>query len=306
MKSVGSVRNYNDYILFRVTRMDELDKETDEFEERVEDLRGYVDNAILAAASENAIRIDGLTYTDIDEAIADNPFLLDYGEYAEIIYLRETQEALDRCLHILRRGDFSELEDSIEVLSTYVAHLVDPNQYQMHIDKLQNITEILAVKTRNLERFKEKTIIEPGIILGVSDELMSYFAENPNALYSIEPRLFEEIIAEIFKKFGFKTTLTKKTHDGGYDIFAIEQREFTQNKYIIECKRYAPHRKIDISLVRNLYAVKTHNLVTKALLVTTSTFTPAAIAFQRQHAWELELKEYHDIMNWLQLHWEKS
>jgi hypothetical protein len=84
---------------------------------------------------------------------------------------------------------FNELDDLLEDISTHVAHLKNPSQYQTHLDELHNISEILAANTTKFERYKEKNIIESDIILKVSDNLMRYFAKNPRALYSIDPRL---------------------------------------------------------------------------------------------------------------------
>jgi len=287
--------------------VDEFIKQADRFDDNIAYFRDIIDKGILSETFNNGSKyLDGLTYVDVDEALEDNPSLLDYGEYSEVLYLKKIQEALGLCITTVQSGDIQNLEDLVENIQTDIAHLKNPSLYQTHFEELQYVAELLVSMAMNFEKYKEKKIIETDIILRVNDELMRYFAKNPHALYNVDPRLFEEIIAEIFRKFGFETNLTKQTRDGGYDIFAIEQREYTHNKYIIECKRYAKHRKVDINLVRNLYGVKIHNWVTKAFLVTTSSFSADAMEFKRQHAWELELKDYHDIRKWLQLHWLKS
>lgn len=287
--------------------MDEFIKQTDRFDDSISDFRDIIDKNILSETFNSASNhLDGFTYKDVDESLEDNPSLLDYGEYSEILYLKKIQEDLGLCMTTVQGGDFQHLEDLVENIQIDVAHLKNPKIFQTHFEELYSVTDVLVSMAMDFEKYKEKTIIETNIIQGVNDELMRYFAQNPHALYNVDPRLFEEIIAEIFRKFGFETNLTKQTRDGGYDIFAIEQLEYANNKYIIECKRYAKHRKIDINLVRNLYGVKMHNWVTKAFLVTTSSFSADAMEFKRQHAWEIELKDYHDIRNWLQLHWLKS
>jgi restriction endonuclease Mrr len=50
--------------------------------------------------------------------------------------------------------------------------------------------------------------------------------------------------------------------------------------------------------VRGLYGVKTADKATKAILVTTSTFTKDAIEFVMPLKLEMELKDYHDITKW--------
>jgi Restriction endonuclease len=77
--------------------------------------------------------------------------------------------------------------------------------------------------------------------------------------------------------------------------------KIAETRYLIECKRYAEARKVGIAPVRSLYAVKTHERATKALLATTSTFTRDATDFWRQHRWELELKDYTGVLDWAKL-----
>lgn len=45
--------------------------------------------------------------------------------------------------------------------------------------------------------------------------------DHPEEMKTMNRRLFEEMIAELFDGFGFKVELTKKTRDGGRDIIAI-------------------------------------------------------------------------------------
>lgn len=70
-------------------------------------------------------------------------------------------------------------------------------------------------------------------------------------------------------------------------------------RFLIECKRYAISRKVDVSLVRALYGAKTHEKATKAILATTSTFTYPAMKFSEAHRWELELRDMNGILDWI-------
>jgi restriction endonuclease Mrr len=122
----------------------------------------------------------------------------------------------------------------------------------------------------------------------------------PHILYKLLPREFEEFIAEIWEKLGYKVELTTQTRDGGRDIVAVRSLEVA-TRILIECKRYEPRRKISVSLVRSLYGVKVHDQATKAVLATTSTFTKDAKAFIRAHPWELEGRDLDGIMEWIKL-----
>jgi hypothetical protein len=133
----------------------------------------------------------------------------------------------------------------------------------------------------------------------IDANLIMKFSNNPNELLTINRNLFEELIAEIFYGFGYTVELTKKTRDGGRDIVAIKQHEVLV-KYLIECKRPDIGHKIGVRPVRELFAVKTDELATKAILATTATFTKDARLFLERHKWEMEGKDFSDLMSWIQ------
>lgn len=113
----------------------------------------------------------------------------------------------------------------------------------------------------------------------------------------LRPREFEVFIAEIWSRFGYEVELTAQTRDGGRDVIAVRNAE-TRLRILIECKRYAPERKVDIVPVRALYGVKTDEKATKAILATTSGFTTDAMRFFDLHRWELEDRDYQGVCEW--------
>ena len=111
-------------------------------------------------------------------------------------------------------------------------------------------------------------------------------------------RLFEELIAELFNGFGFDVELTKKTRDGGRDIVAIKSSEVNL-KYLIECKRPDPENVVGIRPVRELFGVKQDEKASKAIIATTTYFSPDALQFFERNKWELESKDFEGINNWI-------
>jgi HJR/Mrr/RecB family endonuclease len=263
----------------------------------IERFESIIDEIIAFISSEIDSREERAVY----------PVPEDYDTVEEFVdenyYLKKVVQRLDDCIEYLRRGEFKKLEDSIERLSPYFPYLLPEQQNRINLDLLNDLIETIVNETELAEQYSQSKIIRSEIVAEVSEELMSYLAKNPQALYSLTPSVFEEIVAEIFRKFGFDVLLTKRTHDNGYDIIALESREYLQNKFLIECKRLAPEKKVGLSLVQRLYGVKISSHVTKAFLVTSSFFTKDALKFQRQHIWELELKDYEDIKTWLQMNW---
>jgi len=161
----------------------------------------------------------------------------------------------------------------------------------------------LAFKTAEfLNETPEKNfsgIVE--VVSSINAELINYLKQRPEGLYTIEPRQFEELVAELLANFGWEVTLTPKTKDGGYDIFAIAKNiaPGVNAAWVIECKRYMRERKVGVEIVRALYGAKTSFDGVNAMLATTSSFTRGAQQFKSSR-YNLELRDYAGVVEWLE------
>jgi len=144
-----------------------------------------------------------------------------------------------------------------------------------------------------------QSIAPPRLIVSVSDALIARLAREPHLLHEVSARQFEEIVAELFRKEGFDVQLTQETRDGGTDIIAISNRMNIWQKLVIECKRYAPARRVGIAVVQRLLGVKAQTSANKAVVVTTSSFSRDARAVAHERFWDLDLKAYDDVVGWL-------
>ena len=148
----------------------------------------------------------------------------------------------------------------------------------------------------------ESTLFRPEslvIITDMDDAVKKYFKKYPEKLYEINPRKFEELIASIFKDFGFDVELTKATRDGGRDIIAnIKNSVYSMLAYI-KCKRYAADNKVDVGIIRNVAGVHYLRKPSKSIIVTTSFFTKDAQEEAKLIENQLDLKDYNDIKIWL-------
>ncbi len=132
----------------------------------------------------------------------------------------------------------------------------------------------------------------------VSANLIEFFARHPEEMKLMPHRRFEELIAELWKRFGYEVELVQQTHDDGVDVVAIKHSEI-QTRFLIQCKRLAPEKKVSVAPVRELLAVK-HDLGgSKAVLATTVYFTRDALMFIERHRWDLEGKDYDGVVAWI-------
>lgn len=84
---------------------------------------------------------------------------------------------------------------------------------------------------------------------------------------------FEREIAQLFQSHGFDAEVTKGSGDGGVDIF-LRKGSALQ---VVQCKQHSA--AVPPSVIRDLYGVLMHHKADKAILVSTSGFTSAAIQF---------------------------
>ena len=132
----------------------------------------------------------------------------------------------------------------------------------------------------------------------VDRALIQRLHQYPDDLRFMDRRKYEEVIAEIFLGFGYEVELTQRTRDGGKDIVAIKH-VITPVKFLIECKRPDPGNPTNVSAVRELYGVKCDDRATKAILASTTYFTPDAKKFSSEHLWELELRDFEGLRDWI-------
>ncbi len=203
--------------------------------------------------------------------------------------------------------------DSEELLSSYYydpdsdLHDEEREVTEHPLEPMEAVWEEIENAMENLEITEAMTIfvpspatiIVPKLIVSVQQALIEMVRREPKSIFSISPRAFEELIAELFLSRGFKVELQQQTRDGGKDIVAIGSSMGIRHRYLIECKRYAPQRNVSIGAVQRLYAVKMSERANKAILATTSGFTRDAQAFASQHIWDLDLRAYGDIMDWI-------
>lgn len=133
----------------------------------------------------------------------------------------------------------------------------------------------------------------------VNDELLFVLAKNPNLIYQLGSRKFEELIAKLFSDRGHEVSLTKSTRDGGYDVFARVKDAFSSFVVLAECKKYSPENKVGVEVVRGLYGVAEAHRANQGLIITSSFFTKDARQEQLRIGERIALKDYNDLVEWI-------
>lgn len=138
------------------------------------------------------------------------------------------------------------------------------------------------------------------LLVTANDVLIEKLKRQPTDLFKITPRQFEEVIADLLADMGMEVELTPQTRDGGKDILAYMETPVGKVLCLVEAKQHKETRPVGVSLVRTLYGTVVDQDASKGMLVTTSRFTKDAEAFQQKYEYILSLKNYSDVLSWIQ------
>lgn len=105
--------------------------------------------------------------------------------------------------------------------------------------------------------------------------ILDMIERDPDEVYRIDPRQWEEIIAGAYKEAGFdEVVLTPRSGDLGRDVIATRRGLFSV-RIIDQVKAYSPGRLVTADDVRSVHGVLAADVgASKAVISTTSDFAP--------------------------------
>lgn len=134
----------------------------------------------------------------------------------------------------------------------------------------------------------------------INNSLLEIVKNDPNFMYKLTPREFEELICELLLKQNHNVKLTKQTKDGGKDLIIIENSSLGNFVIYGECKKYNPKQPVGVRLVRELYGTICADRATAGILVTSSYFSKEACDFQQAIKNQMTLMDYKELLKTIQ------
>lgn len=218
----------------------------------------------------SSFKLGGLDEKDID-ALVD-------------IYDRHSNEHPDLILTV--RGMVQSEDGNPRNILTQLNYLLeDEQEFSYHnsvvIEELERPTIILeeAPKIITDLRFVNKRVLDR-------------IGRRPAEVRNLSSRQFEELVAELFEERGYKVELTKQTRDGGKDLIILDHREIGNFLIYTECKHYAPHNPVGVSVISDLVGRMTADRATAGMVVTSSYFSPDAKVFQSKFEHQMKLIDF--------------
>lgn len=137
------------------------------------------------------------------------------------------------------------------------------------------------------------------IFKAVSEELLARLSKFPEDRFLIDPRVFEETVAELLARMGYSVRLTPRSGDKGRDVIASIGTPAAPVLMLVECKRYAEHRLVGPEPVTRLWFRMFDDHANMAMVVTTSGFQPVARDTARSRGYQITLKDGDDFIGWI-------
>jgi restriction system protein len=183
--------------------------------------------------------------------------------------------------------------------------------------RLERITSALDEQFRALEEHSREALVQAAIVTPVEDvpdgvlieavtipwlQLVALLERDPDLVYQLHWRKWEEIVAATYERQGFKVVLTKPSNDGGRDVIAVH-RDIGQIRIFDQVKAYSPGHLVTANDVRAMLGVLTADRnVSKGFVTTTSTFAPGIYrdsGLTSLMPYRLELRPRDALIAWL-------
>lgn len=183
---------------------------------------------------------------------------------------------------------YIDQSDGITKTSTILSSLADINEYRkMNVGRVDPKVAFRSLGGRASPQPDQYTAITPVLRLNREDgrlresEFSANNMESNTNLASMDWEEFEHLVRDLFsKEFSGETAevkVTQASRDGGVDAIAYDDDPIRGGKFLIQAKRYT--NTVDISAVRELYAVVIDEGANRGILVTTSNYGPDAYEY---------------------------
>ncbi|NUS12993.1 MAG: restriction endonuclease, partial [Streptomyces sp.] len=138
----------------------------------------------------------------------------------------------------------------------------------------------------------------PEDVGGAGSSVVSHGGDEEPDLFTMDPLVFEQLVADLFRAMGMQAVTTVRSGDGGVDVDALDPAPITGGSIVVQVKRY--RHTVPPTAVRDLFGTVQHTGANKGVLVTTSRFGPTAHTFA--HGKPLELVSGEQLVELLHAH----
>jgi restriction system protein len=203
--------------------------------------------------------------------------------YEKEITVHRTQMVCGRCASSMTKEDVGIYYDT--GLCSWCEHMTSKLEVDESVSSQWNPEKDLEATDSSIispEEFRTN----PGVLVA-DPRLLEYLDAHPDEVLGLDPWKFQEFVAELLQRFGYKVRIGPPGRDGGVDVFAEQDPDTGPELVLVQCKRNAPESKVSQPVVKQLFADVCTRNASRGLVVTTSTFTRPALEYIRQFRYRL-------------------
>lgn len=169
-----------------------------------------------------------------------------------------------------------EVRQDPRVMEVLTKHGCEYEYYDSHALGLAEVVQEFCRSLLIASEEKHAVVIHTvNVWKGIVGEL----ARSPERVFSLSPRKFEELLAELIASHGYTTTLTPQTRDGGFDIIARRNEGLFPSLYLVEAKLWAPPSRVGRPVIQALYGTGMSENCNGVMIVTPAAFTRDALSY---------------------------
>ena len=192
-----------------------------------------------------------------------------------------------------------ELSDECERIVENHGFYGEPfTEWCLHLIPLEQFDPVLFEQFREYMRWKWICSLVRGDFDALNAELYEYFGQNPDHLHRLHWRDFEKLVAELLESHGFDAELGPGVGDGGVDIRLLQRDPLGDILTLVQVKKYAGHRRVELQAVQALHGVKTATRADRSMFVTTSDYQRCARRFAARESVRMDLNVSDDVQRW--------
>lgn len=119
----------------------------------------------------------------------------------------------------------------------------------------------------------------------INQKTVAEMLQHPDQLYRMSPHTFELFVGEVYRGLGYTVSHTKRSRDGGVDLYLTKDLDGMCHSYVVQCKfSLKKRRRIGVAYARELLGVAIDQATTGAILVTNVFFSKDTLDFAKRHA----------------------
>jgi restriction endonuclease Mrr len=189
-------------------------------------------------------------------------------------YIRPNWPILPVIFHTKNLPDTFEIDHHSQYLSKWESEEFKAIELEVRLNELVRLYDAFADSLAWSKIESRLVEVRSTILDSLGD---------PSDIWRMSPTQFEQLIAELLDKIGFKVFWVPGGSDQGIDIVAASP----SSDYLIDVKRYSPNNPVSVELVRHVYGVASavqeyrHGRVVRGGIITSSRFTSGVKEFRK-------------------------